>query len=184
MLSSVATQRRKLSTYAITITTHQRHRLFQRTANADLMVATLFRYRDQGKFALHAFAIMPDHLHVLITPAIDQSTARSVQLIKGGFSFAVRTLFSGEVWQAGYHEHRIRDEADFEAQKQYIANNPTRKNYTNYPHVHTRYLDRLDRAPGVKAPIENNLQIAKAEALAYLEASAHVCDANTEGLQP
>jgi hypothetical protein len=75
------------------------------TETADLMIATLFRYRDQGKFALHAFAVMPDHIHVLITPAIDQGTARCVQFIKGGFSFAVRELFPGEVWHSGYHEH-------------------------------------------------------------------------------
>ena len=154
MLSLVATQRQKLSTYAITILTHQRHRLFQRTETADLMIATLFRYRDQRKFALHAFAVMPDHLHVLITPAIDQSTARCVQLIKGGFSFAVRAFFPGEVWHPGYHEHRVRDGADFEAQKLYIANNPPRKNYPNYPHVHTRYVDLIDATPGAEAPTQ------------------------------
>ena len=153
MLSLVATQRQKLSTYAVTILTHERHRLFQRTEIADLMIATLFRYRDQSKFALHAFAVMPDHLHVFITPAIDQSTARCVQFIKGGFSFAVRTLFPGEVWHSGYHEHRIRDAADMAAQKQYIANNPVRKNYPDYPHVHTRYVDLIDATPGAEAPI-------------------------------
>ena len=148
----MATIRQKLSTYAITILTSERHRVFQRTANAELMIATLFRYRNQGRFALHAFAIMPDHLHVLITPAIDVSTARCVQFIKGGYSFAVRKQFAGEVWHSGYREHRIRDEDDFESQKQYIANNPVRKNYTGYPHVHTSFEGRLDPAPGAKAP--------------------------------
>ncbi len=100
------------------------------------MIATLFRYRDQGRFELHAFAIMPEHIHVLITPAIDQSTARCIQFIKGGYSFAVRGQFSGEVWHSGYHEHRIRDEDDFEAQRRYIANNPMRKRYLDCPHVH------------------------------------------------
>lgn len=148
----MATIRQKLSTYAITILTHQRHRLFQRTDNAELMIATLFRYRDQGRFALHAFAIMPDHLHVLVTPAIDVSTARCVQFIKGGYSFAVRKQLAGEVWHSGCHEHRIRDRSDFDAQKQYIANNPVRRNYSGYPHVHTRYEDRLDPAPEAEAP--------------------------------
>ena len=142
----MATNRQKLSTYAITILTYQRRSHFQRTANADLFIATLFRYRDQGKFALHAFAIMPDHVHVLITPAIDQSTSRCIQLIKGGYSHAVREQSPGEIWHSGYHEHRIRDENDFAAQKQYIANNPSRKHLYGYPHVHTHtaYDPRLD----------------------------------------
>jgi putative transposase len=143
----VTTFRQKLETYAITILSHQRKRIFQRAVNADLMIATLFRYRDQGRFALHAFVIMPDHLHVLITPAQDQNTSSSLQLIKGGYSFAVRKEFPGEVWHSGYHEHRIRDLDDFEAQKRYIAQNPTRKNYADYPHIHTRHLNDLDPIP-------------------------------------
>jgi hypothetical protein len=46
----MATIRQTQSTYAITILTHQRHRHFQRTVNAELFITTLFRYRDQGKF--------------------------------------------------------------------------------------------------------------------------------------
>lgn len=124
------TIRQKLSTYAITILTHQRRSHFQRTANADLFIATLFRYRDAGKFQLHGFAVMPDHVHVLITPAIDQSTSRCIQLMKGGYSFAVREQSPGEIWHPSHHEHRVRDPEDFDAQKQYIANNPTRKTST------------------------------------------------------
>jgi putative transposase len=76
---------------------------------------------------------MPDQIHVLITPAVDATTAKCLQLIKGGFSFAVRKQFKGDVWHTGYHDHRIRDLQDYEAQKLYIANNPTRKNYPDYP---------------------------------------------------
>ena len=134
--------RQKPQAYAITINTHASHRLFQRTANAELMIATLFRYRDQGRFLLHGYVIMPDHIHVLLTPT--ESTAKAVQLIKGGFSFAVREQFKGEVWHTGHHEHRIRDEADFTTQLHYIAANPLRKNYIDYPHVHTRHPDKMD----------------------------------------
>jgi putative transposase len=134
--------RLKPQTYAITIVTHQRRRIFQRTANAELMIATLFRYREQGRFLLHGFVVMPDHIHVLITPA--ESTAKAVQLIKGGFSFAVREQFGGDVWHTGYHEHRIRDTDDFQNQLTYIARNPERKLLPNYPHVHTNHPKDLD----------------------------------------
>jgi putative transposase len=138
------TIRQKLSTYAITILTLQRHRHFQRSANADLFIETLFRYRDAGKFKLHAFVVMPDHAHILITPSIDQSTSRCIQLIKGGYSHAARHQSPGEIWHSGYHEHRIRDAEDFHNQILYIANNPLRKNHADYAHVHTAYISRLD----------------------------------------
>src|ERR1035441_7801477 len=88
--------RLKPQTYALTAVTHQRRRLFQRSATAELFIATLFRYRDAGKFQLHAFVVMPDHAHVLLTPGPDIAIERCAQLVKGGFSFAVRKDFSGE----------------------------------------------------------------------------------------
>jgi len=143
--------RLKPQTYAVTISTYQQHRHFQRTANAELFIATLLRYRDAGKFLLHGFVVMPDHVHVLFTPA--ESTGKAIQLIKGGYSHAARQQSTGEIWHTGYHEHRIRDLGDFQAQKQYIANNPIRKGYSNYPHVHTIHSAPLD-APShlVEAP--------------------------------
>ena len=143
----MATIRQKQNTYAITISTFQQHRHFQRTANAELFIATLFQHREKGRFQLHGFVVMPDHIHVLITPAIDQSTAKCVQYIKGAYSFAVRQQSPGEIWHSGYHDHRIRDEDDFNNQLRYIANNPSRKYYEDYPHVHTRHSDRIDPMP-------------------------------------
>jgi putative transposase len=135
-------QRLKPQTYAITILTHGRHHHFQRIANAELFIATLFRYRDAGKFLLHGFVVMSDHVHVLITPS--ESTSKAIQLIKGGYSYAVRQQSPGEIWHTGYHEHRIRNLQDYEAQTQYIANNPIRKGHSDYPHVHTACSTPLD----------------------------------------
>ena len=111
------------------------------------MIALLFRNRDQGRFSLHGFVVMPDHLHVLLTPAPDQSLERCVQFIKGGFSFAIRDEFRGELWQVGHHEHRVRDAEDFRNQLLYIGNNPIRRQYAEYPHVHTASPGKLDPRP-------------------------------------
>lgn len=149
----MATLRQKQTTYAITVSTFQSHHHFTRTANAELFIETLFRYRDAGKFKLHAFAVMPDHVHFLITPAIDQSTSRCIQLIKGGYSHAAREQALGEIWHSGYYEHRIRDDEDFANQAQYIANNPIRKHLQDYPHVHTAtpHSTRVDELLAVPA---------------------------------
>jgi putative transposase len=58
-----------MPTYALTTVTYERRALFAKTANAELLMRTLFHYRDQGRYRLHAFVIMPEHLHVLLTPA-------------------------------------------------------------------------------------------------------------------
>jgi putative transposase len=132
-------------TYALTAVAHQRRSLFQRTASADLMIQTILRYRARSRYLLHGFVVMPDHIHVLLTPP--DSIERVVQLLKGGFSFAVRDLVKGDIWQQGHHEHRIRDAEDYRAQRTYIANNPTRRNLTDYPHVHIHFAEHLDPLP-------------------------------------
>jgi putative transposase len=77
----------EIRTYLITSVTAQRRSLFQVTANAQLLQQTIFDYRAQSKFLLHAFVIMPDHFHIIITPAPEVSLEKAVQFIKGGFSF-------------------------------------------------------------------------------------------------
>ena len=82
-------------------------------AIAELFIATLFRYREAGKFQLHAFVVMPDHIHVLLTPKT--SLEKAVQFIKGGFSYRARKELGSnmEVWPKGFSDHRIRDEEDY-----------------------------------------------------------------------
>ena len=113
-----------METYALTTATHQRRALFVRTFNAELLVKTLFHYRDQGRYRLHGFVVMPEHLHVLLNPSSTRTIERCAQCFKGGFPHEVRKQFAGEVWQSGFHEHRIRDRDDFQTQLGYIAANP------------------------------------------------------------
>jgi putative transposase len=72
---------------------------------------------------------MPEHVHLLLTPAPDVTLERSIQFTKGGYSHALGAELGrkGEVWQRGFTEHRIRDAADFEAHRDYIHDNPVRR---------------------------------------------------------
>ena len=112
------TDRQTIYSYALTISTFRKHRHFQRTSNAEFFLATLQRYRSQGKFLIHAYAVMPDHVHILLTPAQDISTSRAVQLVKGGYSHAAHS--DDEIWHTAHFEHRIRDLTDFKGQRLYI----------------------------------------------------------------
>jgi putative transposase len=89
---------------------------------------TIYGYRRQGKFQLHAFVLMPEHVHLLFTPAPEVTLERAVQLIKGGYSHAFGLEFGRkEVWQRGFTDHRIRDHEDFERHRDYIHQNPVNR---------------------------------------------------------
>jgi REP-associated tyrosine transposase len=110
--------------FFITSVTAQRHPIFRRESVAKLLIETLAHYRDQQKFLLHEFVVMPDHIHVLVTPAPDISLERAVQFIKGGFSFRLKAV--GPVWQESFSNHRIRDFEDYQNHQEYIWMNPVR----------------------------------------------------------
>jgi putative transposase len=104
-------------TFFVTSATYNRRRLFQVTANAELFLETLQHYRREGHFLLHDFVVMPDHIHLLLTPQ-EVTLERVVGLIKGGFSHRLGSKFP--VWQRGFTDHRVRDREDFEARRRYI----------------------------------------------------------------
>ncbi len=111
-------------TYFVTATTWGRRPIFLAEPLAKLFLRVIFEYRDAGQFQLHDFVLMPEHFHLLLTPA--QTLEHSLQVIKGGYSYRVRKeLGIGiEVWQRGFTDHRIRDRGDFERHRAYIYRNP------------------------------------------------------------
>jgi len=76
------------SVYFITAPAFQKQNLFQSERFSLPFIDTLLHYRLQRKYLLHEFVIMPNHFHLLITPAL--TLERAIQLIKGGFSYRAR----------------------------------------------------------------------------------------------
>ena len=113
----------------VTFSTWERRRLFVIESRVRLFLKTLYGYRRQGRFELHAFVVMPEHVHLLLTPAPAVTLERSIQLVKGGYSHALGLELSrkGEVWQRGFTDHRICDSEDFENHRSYIRENPVKR---------------------------------------------------------
>jgi len=84
------------------------------------------KYRDQVAYLLHEFVIMPNHLHLLLTPSETTSLEKAMQLIKGGSSFLLHKQRETkmEIWRPGFYEWTIRDFEDFEVKRLYIRQNP------------------------------------------------------------
>ena len=120
---SIPSRSDRTGTFFVTSATFNRRRLFQVVANAELFLETLQKYRREGYFKLHAFVVMPDHIHLLLTPQ-GITIERAMGLIKGGFSHRIGSKFP--VWQRGFTDHRIRDRNDFETRHNYIHQNPVR----------------------------------------------------------
>ena len=94
-----------------------------------MFVESLLGYREQGQYALHAFVLMPEHFHVLITPAEGVTLERAAQFIKGGSAHRMREerKLAFPVWQRGFTDHRIRDSDDYQIHVRYIEENPVKR---------------------------------------------------------
>lgn len=155
----------------VTTSTWGRRALFRNERWAKLLIDTIYHYRGSA-YLLHEFVIMPDHVHVLLTPLT--SLERAVQFIKGGFSYrAKKELGSNlEVWQKGFSDHRIRDASDYALHVSYIRNNPVKERFCQrseeYPYSSAHPGFELDSAPrGLKPESFGEPLAARLEAVPF-----------------
>jgi len=165
------------TSYFVTTKCWQGRAIFQVPEIADILVKTLSQYRDQRAYLLHEFVVMPDHLHLLVTPSPTTSLEKTVQLIKGGSSHRIHKERNQkmEIWQEGFYDWTIRDADDWRAKVEYIRMNPVRAKLVSkpeeWPHSSANCKSALDPIP-VKY-----LQQASG-------AKAHTVAAQTPGLKP
>jgi len=116
------------TSYFATTKCHQSRAIFQIPEVAQTLVHALFNYRDQDAYLLHEFVVMPDHLHLLLTPGKTTSLEKANSMIKGGSSHRIHKErgHKMEIWQEGFHDWTIRDANDSRAKAEYIRMNPVR----------------------------------------------------------
>jgi putative transposase len=154
------------TSYFVTTKCWQGRRVFQVAEVAEILMQTMIRYQERNDYLLHEFVLMPDHLHLLLTPGTTTSLEKAIQLIKGGSSHAIHKQrgHKMEIWQEGFHDWTIRDAHDWQTKVDYIRMNPVRARLAEKPEdwlyssasgrfttdaVPERYLDL---ASGAKAP--------------------------------
>jgi len=95
---------------------------------ADLVTESIRHCANaMNQYGLHGFAVMPNHVHLLITPNHALPT-----ILKSLKSFTARRANaclarSGQpFWLAESFDHLVRDHGEFDAMRRYIEENPVR----------------------------------------------------------
>ena len=166
----------------VTTETWQRRALFRSEPWAKLLIDTVYHYRGSA-YLLHEFVIMPDHIHLLITPTT--SLEKVAQFIKGGFSYRVKKELGSnmEIWQEGFQDQRVRDAADYDVHVNYIRQNPVRRRLCEkaeeYPYSSAKFGFLLDEVPQGLKPIALGAAVGAPEG-APLQSVANQC----HGVEP
>jgi len=97
-------------------------------------------HNNQIRFDLHAVVVMPDHVHIIFTPLVDQHTevfslAKITQPIKAISAHEINARLGrhGQIWQEESFDRVLRSSEKLDEKVAYILNNPVRKGLANTP---------------------------------------------------
>ena len=116
------------STFVITTITHNRALHFSNSSLAEIAVNEINHCASDGFLENHAWVVMPDHIHWLLTLR-KGNLGNCLQTFKSRSARAINMLSGtcGPVWQSGFYDHCLRDDEDLLKQARYLALNPVRR---------------------------------------------------------
>jgi REP element-mobilizing transposase RayT len=123
--------------FSVTICTQDRRPIFRNEKWAKTLLSSLNTELFSKQTEQYAWCLMPDHLHLLISPrGANLSTVLSAWKSYTGHLLRKNGL-EGSCWQRGFYDHALRKEEDIQRVAEYIVNNPVRKrlveNWRDYP---------------------------------------------------
>ena len=129
--------------YFITIVTHRRIPIL--IENIDLLRQSFRMSRQRFDYRIDAVVVMPDHLHMIVTPQNADEYPKIISYIKGYFSRHCDPRFYAQegqsasrigrrhkpIWQKRYFEHTIRNEKDWHETIRYMQYTPVKHGWVD-----------------------------------------------------
>jgi REP element-mobilizing transposase RayT len=113
--------------YFLTICTCRRQKSFQGEPEATWMTGLITHFFECQQFAVIAYCVMPDHVHLLIEGLADDADLKAVMHDwKQETAFAWKQRTGARLWQEGYYDHIVREDDPVIGIVRYILDNPFR----------------------------------------------------------
>ncbi len=115
--------------YFITICTKDKRLYFRDDNFNNQTIDCLVKEKIQTNFLVYVYCLMPDHIHLLLSPP---GNGLTVPQFIGRFKSKTTHLawkfeIDDKLWQKRFYDHIIRKKENLEKIGQYILNNPIRK---------------------------------------------------------
>lgn len=103
------------------------HAWLKNPAIASVIENALFHF-DGRRYRLHSWVVMPNHIHVLLTPATGYGVPGIVHSLKSFTAKEANHLLErkGGFWQVDYYDRYVRNEEHYYRTVEYIEMNPVR----------------------------------------------------------
>src|SRR5262249_28453973 len=114
-----------LHQYFLTICTRGRAPCFEDQHAAAWITEQITQCFDPMQFAVIAFCVMPDHVHLLLEGLQDDADLKiAMHDWKQTTSYAWKQRAGTRLWQEGYYDHVVREDDSVVGIVRYILNNP------------------------------------------------------------
>lgn len=120
--------------YFLTFGTHRRRERFRDSQIVAMVVRHFRRTARREGFAILAYCVMPDHVHLLVEGTTPQSDMR--RFVKGTKQSSAQVysrMKEGCLWGEGCHDRMLRRDTDAREVARYIVWNPVRAGLTATP---------------------------------------------------
>jgi putative transposase len=89
------------------------------------VVVQAIQFRDARDYELHAYVVMSNHVHLLMTPLVKVSkTMQSLKRFTARECNRILGFTGKQFWQNESYDRLVRDDAEFQSIVRYIENNP------------------------------------------------------------
>jgi REP element-mobilizing transposase RayT len=113
----------------VTICTDNKKHIVNSEARAKVVIEELSKTAKELRFRNLCYCLMPDHLHIVLSPGGSSfPLSRFLNILKGRTTAVFREKEGlNKTWQRSVFYHVIRTDEDLVAIIEYIRNNPVRK---------------------------------------------------------
>jgi REP element-mobilizing transposase RayT len=98
------------------------------------LVANSFTHFDNVRYRLHAWCIMPNHVHVIVEPIANYDLLKIIHSWKSFTAHRANDILgrTGAFWQADAYNHIIRSKREYIFQVRYTWENPDKARLQNW----------------------------------------------------
>ena len=107
---------------------HNRQYIFKGTSDFEMYLSKLKYWSELYEVRIHAWVLMSNHVHLLVTPHSDESISEMMKRVAGSYSryFNKRYSLTGSLWDGRYKNVPVLNQSHVEQIKTYIEQNPVR----------------------------------------------------------
>jgi len=94
--------------------------------NVAIVVADTLKHFDEKRYILHAWCIMPNHIHIIVEPKLGFALSNIIHSWKSFTANIINKEMNsrGQFWQKDAYTHIIRSEKEYHFQVDYTWKNP------------------------------------------------------------